>query len=171
MVDKVLQRQNGKTKQYRPITVSNGASDAGKLIAVAANGKLDPSLYDPGADPSRPIVAFEALGAGKFYNLFVDGGTVKARLADNSNGRPADGFVREAVEAAASGTGFPLDSVNSSLSGLTPGTTYYLGTAGGVIDTPLDASDDANINKIDQKLGKAASATELETDDYDYVVL
>ncbi len=171
MVDKVLYRNAGETKQYTPVIASAGAGDAGKIPALGSDGKLDPSMYDPGADPSEPITASEAIGAGKFYNRFSDSGVLKARLADNSNARPAHGFVRESVAADAEGTGYPLDSVNDALTGLTVGTNYYLGTAGGVIAVPLDAADAGNAGKIDQKLGMAKSATELVTDDYDYVVL
>ena len=171
MVDKVLFRQSGKTKQYTPATVSAGAADAGKIPALGSDGKLDPSMYNPGADPSVPVLASEAIGAGKFYNLWSDAGTLKARLADNSNARPAHGFVKVAVASAGTGTGYPLDAVNSALTGLTVGATYYLGTAGGVISTPLDAADAGNAGYIDQKLGLATSATELATDDFDYVVL
>ena len=128
-------------------------------------------MYTPGVDPSEPITASEAIGAGKFYNLWSDAGTLKARLADNSNGRPAHGFVRDSIASSATGTGYPLDSVNTALTGLTVGTKYYLGTAGGVLAVPLNATDVANAGKIDQKLGMAKSATELVTDDYDYVVL
>ncbi len=92
-------------------------------------------------------------------------------MADNSNARPAHGFVRESIAADAEGAGYPLDSVNDALTGLTVGTNYYLGTAGGVIAVPLAAADAGNTGKIDQKLGMAKSATELVTDDYDYVVL
>ena len=46
------------------------------------------------------------------------------------------------------------------------GATYDLGTAGGVIAVPLDATDD-DTGSIDQRLGLAMSATELSTDDYD----
>lgn len=171
MVDKILHRSAGETKQYTPITASVGAGDAGKIPALGSDGKLDPSMYSPGADPSEPITASEAIGAGKFYNLWSDAGTLKARLADNSNARPAHGFVRDAIASSATGTGYPLDSVNTALTGLTVGTKYYLGTAGGVLAAPLNATDVANAGKIDQKLGMAKSATELVTDDYDYVVL
>ena len=171
MVDKLLQRTAGQNRQYTPITASAGAADAGKIPALGGDGKLDPTMYNPGADTSIQITASETIGAGKFYNLFDDSGTLKARLADNSNGRPADGFVKVSISASATGTGFPLDSVNPALTGLTVGTAYYLGTAGGVISTPLDSTDAGNAGYIDQKLGKALSATELATDDYDYVVL
>lgn len=124
-----------------------------------------------GADPSQPVVASEALAAGRFVNLYANAGVLNARLADNSNNRPAHGFVRSAAASAATATVYPMDGINSALTGLTIGGTYYLGTAGAALATPLDATDTANNGKIDQKLGVAKSATELLTDDYDYVVL
>ena len=171
MVDKVLMRQAGETKQYTPVVASSGAGDAGKIPALGSDGKLDPSVYNPGADPTEPITASEALSAGKFVNKFNDAGTLKVRLADNSNSRPAHGFVRAAAAADAIATVYPLDSINDALTGLTVAGVYYLGTAGDVIATPLDASDVGNAGLIDQKLGIAKSATELSTDDFDYVVL
>lgn len=171
MADKLLQRVAGVTRQYTPITSSSGAGDAGKVPALGPDGKLDPSMYDPGADPTQPIEASEELLAGRFVNIFNDSGTLKARLADNSNGRPAHGFVRETASASTTATVYSLDAVNTALSGLTVGAVYYLGTAGGVIASALDGTDPGNAGYIDQKLGIAKSATELLTDDYDYVVL
>lgn len=171
MADKLLQRQDGVTRQYEPTTVSAGAADAGKVPALSSDGKLDPSMYEPGSDPTEPINASEELLAGRFVNKWNDGGTLKVRLADNSNNRPAHGFVRTTAAADATATVYPLDAVNDALTGLTVAAVYYLGTAGGVIATPLDAEDDGNAGYIDQKLGIAKSGTELSTDDYDYVVL
>ena len=170
MADKLLHREAGETKQYKPVQASAGAADAGKVPALNSSGKIDSSMLDIG-EQSTPVPASEALGAGKFVNLWSDAGTLKARLADNSNGRPAHGFVKAAVASAATATVFPLDAVNTALTGLTAGASYYLGTAGSVITPALDATDDSNEGFIDQKLGMAKSATELVTDDYDYVVL
>lgn len=171
MVDKVLTRRNGVNEQYTPVVASAGAADAGKIPALGPDGKFDPSTYNAGAgEQATQAAASEALGVGKFINLFNDAGTLKARLADNSNGRPADGFVKVAVASAAMATVYPLDAINGALTGLVVGSTYYLGTAGGVITPALDAAT-AAAGLIDQKLGKAKSATELLTDDFDYVVL
>ena len=170
MTDKLLHRVGGETKQYKPVQASAGSADAGKVPALNAAGKIDGSMLDIG-EQSTPVTASEALGAGKFVNLWNDSGTLKARLADNSHGRPAHGFVKTAVASAATATVFPLDAVNTALTGLTIGASYYLGTAGSVITPALDATDDSNEGFIDQKLGMAKSATELVTDDYDYVVL
>lgn len=170
MVDKLLRRENGENKQYKPVQVSAGVGDAGKVPALNSAGKLDSSMLDI-AEATRPVPASEALGAGKFVNLFNDAGTLKARLADNSNNRPAHGFVKVAAAESATATVHPLDTVNGALAGLTVGATYFLGTAGGAVTPALDATDDATEGFIDQKLGTAVSATELITDDFDYVVL
>lgn len=171
MVDKVLRRVNGQNQQYTPITASAGSSDAGKIPALGADGKLDPTLYNAGSGPSsRSIPASEAIAAGKLVNIFSNAGVVNVRLADNSNGRPAHGYVLAAVASGGNASVYDLDGVNSQLTGLTLGATYYLGVAGGVITPALDATT-ATSGTIDQKIGVALSATELDTDDYDFVVL
>lgn len=169
---KFIARVAGKLKQITATIVSAGAADADKIPALGSNGRLDLTVMPVGIGPAtQSVVASEALGAGKFVNLWSDAGTLKARLADNSNGRPANGFVVSAVSSAASALVYPLDSPNTALSGLTVGGEYWLGTAGGVIATPLDAASDVNTNRIDQYLGLAKSATELITEDDGYVVL
>lgn len=171
MVDKVLRRVNGQNQQYTPIVASAGAADAGKIPALGPDGKLDPTLYNAGSGPaSRAIVASEAIAAGKLVNFYLNAGALNMRLADNSNGRPAHGYVLAAVASGATGAAYDLDGVNSQLTGLTIGATYYLGTAGGVTTPALDSTT-ATAGSIDQKIGVALSATELDTDDYDYVVL
>lgn len=172
MVDKLLQRKNGKTQQYTPATQSAGAADAGKAVALNTSGKIDSTMMPDGVGAAtRTAPASEALTAGAFINEYANNSALAVRLADNSNTRPATGFVKVAVASGGTATIWPLDSTNDQLSSLTIGTDYYLGTAGGVLATPLDATDTAQAGKIDQRLGRARSATELVTDDYDYVVL
>lgn len=171
MVDKVLRRLNGKNVQYTPATTSAGAADAGKLVALGADGKLDPTMYTAGSGPaSRSIPASEALTAGNLVNMYSNSGVLNVRKADNSNSRPAHGFVTAGVAALANATVYDLDGVITGLSGLTPGSEYFLGTAGAVITPALDSTT-ATAGSIDQKIGVALSASELDTDDYDYVVL
>lgn len=162
----------GKVKQIFGIATSAGAADAGKIPALDSAGKIDMSMMPAGIGANTKIApAFEALGAGKFVNLFSDAGTLKARLADNSNNRPAHGFVLAAVASAANATIYPIDVANTALTGLTLGGDYWLGTAGDVTATPLDATDVSNVNKVNQMLGTATSATELRTDDYSFQIL
>ena len=155
MADKFLKQNNGVLEELSPITVSAGATDAGKIPALNAAGQFDPSFIE-GSDVSRSMMAFEALAAGDFINLYNDAGTIKLRKTD-ANGKPADGFVLTAIGAGASGVA-KFEGVNSQLAGLTPGTTYYLSnvTPGGVTNTPPTTA-----GHLVQKLGIALSATEI----------
>lgn len=167
-----LARVAGKTKQVFGLATSTGSADAGKLIATDSSGKLDMSLMPTGIGANTIIAtASEAIGAGKFVNFYSNAGAMNVRLADNSNARQADGYVKDAVANAAQATVYPLDTTNTALTGLTPGARYWLGTAGGTIAAALDSADTANAGKLCQELGVAKSATELVTDDLGFVVL
>ena len=167
-----LARVNGVTRQLLGLAVSAGSADAGKIVALGADGRLDNSLMPVGIGANTiSATASEAIGAGKFVNFHAVGGAINVRLADNSNGRQADGYVKDSVSNAATATVYPLDGVNSALTGLVVGTRYYLGTAGGVIAAPLVETDTANVNKVSQCLGVAQTATELITDDLGFVIL
>ena len=167
-----LARVAGKTQQIFAIATSAGAADAGKIPALDSAGRIDTSMMPVGIGANTTqATASEAIGAGKFINYWDNAGVFSMRLADNSNGRQADGYVTAAVASGAVGTGYPLDGTNAQLTGLTVGTRYWLGTAGGVTPTPLDEADAGNANKISQYLGVAKSTTELVTDDQGHVVL
>lgn len=169
---KFLVREGGKTKQKQAVEASLGAADAGKIPALNSSGKLDGSMMPAGIGAQVVLLEVtESISAGKFINYFNDGGTLKVRLADNSNGREANGYVLESFTSSQTATVYPLDGVNSELTGLTVGSDYWLGTAGGVIDTPLDESNAGNSGYVSQQLGKAKSSTELITDDYGFVIL
>ncbi|MBF5006835.1 hypothetical protein [Diaphorobacter caeni] len=162
----------GKVKQIFATVTSAGAANADNVVALDSAGKLDMSVMPVGIGANTQVItASEALTAGSFVQIYTNAGAAGVRLADASNGREANGFVLAAVASAAAATVYPLDSVNNSLTGLTPGATYWLGNAGAATATPLDATDTGNVNKVNQILGKAKSATELVTDDYGYQVL
>jgi hypothetical protein len=165
-----LARVAGKTKQIFGIQTSAGAGDAGKLIAAGTDGKLDSSFMPTGIGANQVVVpATEALSAGQFINLYNVTGTLSARLADNSNNRAAWGYVTAAVTSGAQATVYRLNTVNANLSGLTPGSDYWLGVAGGTIAAPLDPV--TGTGKMDQYLGVAKSATELVTAEFEAVLL
>lgn len=171
-ISRYLARVAGKTKQVVALVASSGSSDAGKMVATDTDGRLSPTVMPLGIGPStNVVVASEDISAGKFVSFFYDAGVLKCRLADNSNGRPADGYVTATYVTNDPATVYPLDGVNSNMTGLTVGAAYWLGTAGGVIAVPLDEEDSNNANFISQYLGKAKSATELITTDDSYVVL
>ncbi|WP_462382331.1 hypothetical protein [Pseudomonas sp. Marseille-QA0892] len=164
----------GKLRQIAATVVSTGAGNGGDIVALDDTGKLDPSVMPTGIGANTNVgTASEALTAGSFVQFFTNAGALGVRKADNSNNRPADGYVTANVANGSQATVYPLDGTNSNLTGLTPGADYWLGTAGGVIAVPLDETLPANqgTNKVSQYLGKAQSATALITTDSDAVVL
>ena len=172
MAQRFLSLVSGVRKLVEALTVSAGAADTGKIPATGPDGRLDSSFLPVGIGADTTLAtASEAIGAGKYVQFYDNAGAFSVRLADNSNGRAADGFVLDAVAASGSATVYPLDAVNTAVTGLTIGARYFLGTAGGVVATALDETDTANSNKVSQYLGVAKSATELVTTDDGYVVL
>lgn len=144
--------------------VSTGAPNDGDIVALDSTGKIDVSVLPIGVGPDVTIVpAFEALGAGKYVNIFLDTGVAKARLADNSNNRPAHGWVKASVTIGANATIY-FEGPNDGLTGLTIGAREYLGTAGGATETPVTAG-------IHQLLGVAINATTINTDIEDKIVV
>lgn len=126
--NKFLTRIAGVLQQVTAIATSAGAGDANKIVATTATGRLDPSLMPSGigADTST-LPATEAIAAGSYVNLWLNSGTPSMRLADNSNNRPANGFVLTAVANAATGTVYRTGRNTGDTSALG---ARYLGTAG-----------------------------------------
>jgi len=164
--DKFMTLDDGKKKLVAANDVSAGAGDAGKLVALNPDGQIDPSMI-PSLEVKN-VESFENLTAGDFVNLFLDGGVIKARKADNSNGRPAHGFVKDTVVAPATVNVFESD-FNTNLSGLNTGDRVYLGTTGNVIQVPLD--EEVVSGSLHQYLGIATSATEMLVEIQDCIEL
>lgn len=141
---------------------SAGAGDAGKIPALDAAGLLDASLMPSGVGAETVVCATsENLSAGQFVNLYSDAGTLKARLADANNARPAHGYVKAATTSPANATVYPLGTKNTDLSGLAVGDVYFLSkTAGGVTD---DVSGWVDTDVL-QRLGVAIATTAILTE-------
>ncbi len=170
MADRYQTLNNGCKELNEATTVSTGVAEAGDIIALGPDGKIDPSLLPTGVgDDVKAIEAGEAIDAGDFVNIYDDGGTTKIRKADNSNGREADGFVLTAATLGSTATVY-FEGGNTALTGLTAGTRYYLDTAGNVTATPVDP-DTAAAGTIHQYLGKASASGELCVEMDDKVVL
>jgi hypothetical protein len=99
----------------------------------------------------------ENLAAGALCNIWDDAGVATLRNADQTTtGKTADVFVVAATTSPASATAYPPGSIVTGLSGLTPGTLYFLGAAGAVTATPPTTT-----GYTVQQVGKALSATTL----------
>lgn len=163
--------ESGKRKLVEATVTSTGAAEAGDVVGLDSNGKLDPSVLPVGVGPDVAIVeASEDLTAGQYVNIFDDAGTIKARLADNSNSRPAHGWANAAALTGANVTVY-FEGPNESAPAGTAGQRAYLGAAGGVLLVALDETLPANNGKLHQLLGSYVGANIINTDIQDCIEL
>lgn len=158
MAQKPLQIISGVPTEVEASASSAGAGDAGKIVALDGTGRVHTSMMPVGIGADTNTVdASEALGAGDLVNIWDDAGTPKARLADASGDKQADGFVLVAV-AMDDPAEVYSEGTNDQLSGMTGGVEQYLSAAtpGGVTATPPTGS-----GNLVQRVGKAFSATAL----------
>lgn len=92
--------------------------------------RLVQSYLDSYTGANILATASQNIQAGRMINFFTSGGVIKAQLADSTTGaKPCHAFARASV-----GTGnaseFQTIGVDQIISGLTPGTQYYLGVSG-----------------------------------------
>ncbi len=104
------------------------------------------------------LTASENIAAGALVNLHNVAGAAQMRNANaTDNTKPAHGFVKVAVLAAAANKFYGAGQIDTALSGLTPGDVYYLDTAsGGVTTVPPSSS-----GNLVQEVGQALSASQL----------
>lgn len=167
MAQKFLNLVSGILTQIEALVTSAGAGDAGKIPALDSSGRLDSSVLPVGVGVlSKSIVTSENLAARDMVNLYDDSGTLKARKADANNSMPAHGYVTAAATSPAAATVY-FDGIISGFTGLTPGARYYLSETAGEVDDAAPSSGGAYV----QYIGVALSATEIEFDPADFVVL
>lgn len=156
-VRKLIQSQaSGATNEYAGKSTSAGTADAGEFPILNAAGKLDITLMPNGVGADSVTgVAGEALVAGDFVYITSTGAVVKADAT--SLAKAAMGYVLTSVLNAGTATVY-FNSINSSLSGLTIGGTYYLSATAGL--SVLTATS-ITTGQFAQSLGIATSATSL----------
>jgi hypothetical protein len=162
MRDKFLSFTNDGAQILETAAIqSAGVADGGKIPQLdPATGRFHPSMMPAGVGISTIVLpASEALAAGDFVNNWWDTtapATMRCRKADSTNGREANGFVLAAVNSGSPATIY-LQGINTGLSGLTPATSYFLGAAGGVTNTPSLTT----AGHIVQHLGDAFSVSSI----------
>lgn len=149
----------GKTKEIAAILFSAGAADSGKIAALDATGRFDNSFMPAGLGAETKIIlAFEALTAGDYINVFSNAGVTSVRKADaSSNAKEAHGYVLAATAAAANATVY-YGNINNQQTGLTLGQIMYLSAT---VPGKATATVPTGTGKIVQQLGVATSATEM----------
>ncbi len=153
---KYLIQTGGGLAEATPTTTSAGAADAGKLIQTGSDGLLDLSFMPSGIGPAtEPVQASEALAAGALVNFHAVSGAARARNADASTGKPADGYVLSSVASGQQATVY-RSGRNTMLTGLTVGEQFLSTTPGAVTATPPSGS-----GQTVQRVGYATGATQL----------
>lgn len=148
---------------------SAGAGDAGKIVALSSNGRLDSTVMPPGIGASTlTINATEALSAGNYVNIYNNGGTKGVRKASATDStKPAHGFVLASVSSSANATVY-LDGQNTAIpvgtfTAADVGKRLFLSTTAGAVTT-LPSMSTGNII---QQLGDIVDVSATVTSDVD----
>ncbi len=136
-----------------------GAANAYQVPALGPTGQLDPNMMPTGVGAdTASLPATEALAAGAWVNVWVNGGVTSVRNADSSaTGKTANGFVLSAVASGATALVY-FTGLNTGLSGLTPGVLYFLGSVGAAVTSPPTA-----VGSVTQQVGLAINATTIQS--------
>lgn len=166
--DKYLKNSGGLPTEQAASQSSAGAGDAGKIVALGSDGRLDLSMMPTGIGPdTATIVASEALSAGDLVNIWNDAGAFRVRKADASTtGKEAHGFVQSGVAMSANALVY-FEGPNTQKTGLTAGVQFLSVTTPG--DTQATAPTGAG--QIAQRVGFATSATALNFQSFPPIVL
>lgn len=163
---KLLRLVSGVITEVLGVVVSAGAGNDGDFPVLDATGRLDTSVMPVGiAADTYTALSSEVLAAGDYVYILPAGTIGKASAA--SGGNDADGFVLAGVGAGVSATMY-FEGRNAVVSGKTVGARQYLSDTvpGGTTETaPVGAG------KKVQLVGKAVSATSIDTEIGDYVLL
>lgn len=148
-------------------TQVGGAGSANKVPALDVSGRLDSTMMPTGIGAeTSSLIAYGALAAGDFVNVFNDSGVAKVRKADaSSNVAPAKGFVLAACAAGGTATVY-WGGLNTMVSGLTPGVAY-LSTTPGAANHVAPATS----GNIVQRLGFIVDSTTVFFQPQDAILL
>lgn len=169
MADKYLYRDpvTGKVTQREATSVGGNPAQAGDILALDGNGRIDPTVLPVGigADTAS-LVAAETLQAGDFVYITSTSEVRKASAA--VSGTEASGFVLAPSNIGESAIVY-FEGRNEGVTGLTPGSRIYLSdtVAGGWTHTPISDSP----GKKHQFLGMAISATSMTFEADDPIIL
>lgn len=163
---KLLRLVSGVLTEIVGVVVSAGAANDGDFPVLDAAGKLDSSVMPVGigADTYAALTS-EVVAAGAWVYITAAGLIANASAA--SGGNAARGFVIAGAASGASATMY-FEGRNTGVIGKTVGSRQYLSdvTPGASVEIAP-----AGAGKKVQLLGYAVSATSIDSEVEDYVVL
>ena len=132
---------------------------APRPAAAVLSSNNDPSAFLANNVHRLYTQASETILQGAAINLFASVGVLQVRNANATNGtKPCDGFCSQLGGIAAGAIGEVIlgdGMISGSLSGLVPGTRYYLSTTAG----QYTSSAPVAAGNLQQSLGIATDAT------------
>ena len=143
--------------------LAGGATDANKVPQLDENGQLKQAMMPTGIAAD----IFTGTGSGvltaSMLVSIIDSSGPKIVAADNSNTRPALGYVTAGFADGDTVTAYKYGTI-SGFTGLTTGGKVFLSTVGGITQTPPTSG-------ISQVIGTASSTTQIEFDPQQYYQL
>lgn len=155
---KYIQQVGGQLQERSGTSASAGGADAGKIVQLDSQGRLDQTLMPVGVGAdTQIIVASEALAAGDFVNIHNVSGSARARKADGSQaGKEAHGFVLASAASGGNATVY-FEGTNNQVTGQTPGVVFLSAVAPG----QAAATAPTAAGQIVQQIGLATSTTAI----------
>lgn len=163
---KLLRLVSGIVTEIVGVVTSAGASNDGDFPVLDSTGRLDSSMMPVGIGADTYVgVAGETIAAGAYVYIDAAGEVFNASAA--SGGNAAMGFCTAGFSASADATVY-FEGRNTGVTGKTVGARQYLSdsTPGGTVETAPSGA-----GKKVQFLGNAISATSIDNEISDYVVL
>lgn len=163
-----LDLESGVPTQKYANDSSAGATDAGKIVRLDSEGRINLNMMPSGIAPdTKDIVATENIGVGSLVNVYNSTGA-KVRKADatSANKFHCVGFVLDSILSGQTGKVY-FEGVVTGLSGLTVGDKYYLSEVAGAITNTAPSNSGALV----QYVGTAISATELTFEPNQHYIL
>ena len=166
VTEKFMHTVNGSMSEKTALVSSGGAGDAGKIVAVGVDGKLDSTVMPSGivAETSTALTS-EILVANDVVNVYDDAGTLKVRKADATDDtKPATGYVLAGFASGVQATIYT--------GGYLPGVAltigkYFLAVGGGISNVVPNAT-----GNIIQSIGRAISTTKIKfVADQNYIII
>lgn len=155
--EKFIRNDAGSLKETSATQTSTGVTEAGKIVALDDNGKLDSSMMPTGfGDDVALIQASENLASGDWVNIWNSTGAFRSRKADGTTeGKETHGFVLENVTSGQNAKVY-FEGTNNQVTGQTPGRVFLSTTAG-----QGSATAPTGTGNIVQIIGFATSATSV----------
>ena len=144
--------------------MAGGSGDANKIPQLDANGQLTAAMMPTGVEADVFTgVANGTLTANSLVAIVP--GVKPLVLADNTNSRPAWGYVLTTFTDGQTATVYKYGTIPGQTS-LTVGGLCFLGTAGAITQTPVATGS----GYISQMIGEASTATTVEFNPQQYYI-